>query len=69
MPLPKRRHGRARRDKGRTHIKLSAPTLAACPQCNSLKPPHKVCSVCGYYDGKQVVVFKEKKKEEKAAAK
>ena len=68
MPLPKRRHGRARRDKGRTHLKLKVAALVVCSQCSSLKPPHKICPVCGYYDGKQAVVFKEKKKE-KAAAK
>ena len=67
MPLPKRRHSRARRDKGRTHIKLSLPTLVACSQCSSLRPPHKVCPICGYYDGKQVVELKEKKKEKPPA--
>ena len=68
MPLPKRRHSRARRDKGRAHMRLAGPALVACSQCHSLKLPHRVCPACGYYDGKKVVEIKEKK-EEKASKK
>jgi large subunit ribosomal protein L32 len=27
----------------------------ACPQCHSPKLPHAVCSVCGTYNGRQVI--------------
>lgn len=26
-----------------------------CPQCHSPKRPHRVCALCGYYDGREVV--------------
>ena len=51
MPLPKRRHSRARGRKRRTHYKLSAPTRSVCPQCREAKQPHRVCPHCGYYKG------------------
>ncbi len=65
MPLPKRRHSKSRRDKGRTHQKLTNPSITLCPQCHQPKLPHIVCPYCGYYKGKQVLVIEEKKKKEK----
>lgn len=56
MAVPKRKVSRARRDKRRSSVwKLSAPTLVECPQCKELKTPHRVCSNCGYYDGREVI--------------
>jgi large subunit ribosomal protein L32 len=55
MPLPKRRHSRARGARRRTHWKLKAPNLVTCPKCSLKKLPHHVCPHCGYYDGKQVI--------------
>jgi large subunit ribosomal protein L32 len=55
MPLPKRRHSRARGRKRRTHYKLAAPTRAVCPQCRESKLPHRVCPHCGYYKGREVL--------------
>ncbi|MFA5594647.1 MAG: 50S ribosomal protein L32 [Trueperaceae bacterium] len=54
-PVPKKRTSRARRDSRRAHDALQAPTLVACPQCKSMKPPHVVCPECGTYDGRQVI--------------
>lgn len=65
MPLPKRRFSRARTLKKRTHKKVKTLILNVCPHCKQPKLPHRVCSVCGYYNGKQVVEIKEK--EEKKA--
>lgn len=62
MPLPKRRHSKTRRDKSRTHQKLANPSLTKCPHCGSFKLPHRICPVCGYYAGRQVVVVEEKEK-------
>ena len=55
MPNPKRRHTKTRRDKRRTHWKLVAPNVTACPQCQQPKLPHRVCRSCGYYRGVEVV--------------
>ncbi|MBI4064782.1 50S ribosomal protein L32 [Candidatus Gottesmanbacteria bacterium] len=61
-PLPKRRHSTRRGGKRKAAIFLKLPTLVRCPQCGTQKPPHRVCNVCGYYNGKPVVIIKEKKK-------
>ncbi len=61
MALPKRRHSNERTRKRRTHDALTSPNLSKCSNCGALKMPHRVCSACGYYNGVQVVVKKEKK--------
>jgi len=60
--LPKRKISKARRGNRRSHNSLTPPALVNCPQCNSPKPPHQVCPVCGPYDGREVVEIKTPKK-------
>lgn len=55
MAVPKRKTSKQRKHKRRTHFKLSAPGLVACPQCHALKMAHRVCKECGFYDGKEIV--------------
>ena len=43
------------------HGKKEQPTFVTCPNCNEPVLPHRVCSNCGYYDGKQVVAKKKLK--------
>ena len=63
MPLPKRRFSRSRRDKRRTQLHLTAPSLGKCPQCGATVPSHRICPSCGYYRGRAVVsVSSDKKK-------
>ena len=59
MPNPTRRHSKSRRDKSRTHQKLTASNVIKCPQCTEPTLSHRVCRHCGYYDGRQVVVVEE----------
>jgi len=59
MANPKRRHSMSRRDKRRTHFKLSLSSLSICPHCKQPKMPHRVCPNCGYYGQKQVVEISE----------
>lgn len=61
MPVPKRRHSHARKNKRRSQFKLKALRTITCPKCHSPKLPHRVCSVCGSYKDKVVVAPKEKK--------
>jgi len=61
MAHPKRKHSKTRRDKGRTHQKLSAPAMSLCPSCKQPRPPHRVCPHCGEYKGKKYIEIKEKK--------
>jgi len=60
MPVPKRRHSRARSRKRRTHYKIKPLTLTTCPNCGEAKLPHRVCPHCGYYKGKPVIQIEEK---------
>ena len=55
MAVPKRKTSKARRDKRRANWKLAVPGVVACPQCGEPKMPHRICKVCGYYNGKEVV--------------
>ena len=55
MAVPKRRKTRSKARMRRAHWRVEAPTYAACPQCWQAKMPHRVCSNCGYYSGRQVV--------------
>jgi len=59
VPLPKHKHSKSRRDKRRTHKKISAPAFGDCSHCHHPKLTHRACPNCGYYDGKMVVVPKE----------
>lgn len=55
MPVPRRRHCPARRDRGRTHKKMSAPaSLVVCPNeaCGVERLPHRVCHNCGEFQGR-----------------
>jgi large subunit ribosomal protein L32 len=55
MAVPKQKQSRARTAKRRAQHKLDAQTYNACPQCHSPRLPHRVCPVCGYYKGRQVI--------------
>lgn len=41
MAHPKRKISKSRRDKRRTHIKATAPTLTVCPMTGEVKIPHR----------------------------
>lgn len=59
MAVPKKKTSRERRDKRRSHLALKAPGIAECSHCKQPKQPHRVCSNCGYYDGKEVVLVED----------
>ena len=59
MAHPKRNHSKTRRDKRRTHWKMEVPAMATCDHCGSVKRPHRVCPVCGYYNGVEVINMKD----------
>jgi large subunit ribosomal protein L32 len=53
MAVPKQKTGRARTHSRRSmHDKAAMPARSTCPQCGAVKLPHRVCSNCGYYGGK-----------------
>lgn len=56
MAVPKRKVSKARRDKRRSNVwKLEAPAIQKCPQCGEYKRAHRLCSNCGYYNGREVI--------------
>ncbi|HEX16498.1 MAG TPA: 50S ribosomal protein L32 [Deltaproteobacteria bacterium] len=59
MAVPKKRTSKSRRDKRRTHKKLTPPNVVLCPQCHEPKLPHHVCPHCGTYRGKEILEVEE----------
>lgn len=53
--LPARRISKTRKRMRRTHLKKEAPTIVVCPNCKSPLAPHRACTKCGYYKGKDVL--------------
>ncbi len=52
MAHPKHKLSKQRRDKRRTHDKLTVPTMATCSNCGAAVLYHRVCPECGYYRGR-----------------
>ncbi len=59
MAVPKRKTSKARRDKRRTHQKLTSPAVTTCPDCGEARQPHHVCRSCGKYNGRAVIAGTE----------
>ncbi|MCD6319328.1 MAG: 50S ribosomal protein L32 [Candidatus Desulfofervidaceae bacterium] len=59
MAVPKRKTSKSRRDKRRTHFKITAPNVIECPHCHEPKLPHRVCPHCGKYKGEEIIEVKE----------
>lgn len=74
MAIPRSKHTKSRRNKGRMHIFIKQPVLGICPKCGKETRPHTICWNCGYYKGEEVINLlerltkKEKKKREKEIA-
>jgi len=57
MAVPKRKTGRAVSHARRSsNSKLALAPRSICPQCGAAKLPHHVCSNCGYYKGREIIV-------------
>ena len=67
--LPARRISKTRKRLRRTHLKKEAPTVTTCPNCGEPLAPHRACTKCGYYKGKDVLGKEEKVEEKKDSKK
>lgn len=70
MPVPKRRHSSARRDKrsaGRRKL-VGMGNVSNCQTCDAPVVPHSACNVCGYYKGTKVLVTKMDRMKKRAQA-
>ena len=59
MAVPKRKKSKSKRDKRRTHQKVTAPNVTPCPQCGEAKLSHHACPSCGTYKGRTVIEIEE----------
>ena len=60
MAVPKRKKSRARtRHRKAQWLRTAPPASATCTRCKSPLKPHTVCTVCGFYAGRQVVQVEE----------
>ena len=59
MAVPKRKTSKSKRDKRRTHQKLTAPNISTCPQCGETTLPHRACQNCGTYKGRTIIKTEE----------
>ena len=62
MAQPNRRWSKARTGLKRSTWKIEEKNLATCPHCHEPVMQHRVCSNCGYYNGKEVVAVNEDNK-------
>jgi len=65
MPVPKKRHSNTRSQMRRANWKLKKVTFSLCPQCGAPILPHHACKKCGSYNGRTVIVIKQKKDKKK----
>lgn len=67
MPVPRQRHTKSRRNRGRSHQALKNLNLGVCSKCGQPVLPHTACKNCGTYKGREVldVMKKLTKREQK----
>jgi len=57
MAVPKFKTSKARtRRRQSINMKLVAPNLVECGNCGNRVLLHRICSKCGFYRGKQVII-------------
>ncbi|TGK10239.1 50S ribosomal protein L32 [Leptospira fletcheri] len=64
MAVPKRRKSKSKVRMKRAHHAIGKPNLVPCPNCNSFRPPHRICPVCGFYKDRVVLEPKARKSNE-----
>ena len=69
MAVPKKRRSKAKRRINHATWKIEPKNLSTCSNCGEPYVSHTVCSTCGFYDGKKVMVTKSEKSAAKKAKK
>jgi large subunit ribosomal protein L32 len=59
MAVPFRRTSKTKKRMRRTHLKKELPGITTCPNCGAAIKPHRACTVCGQYKGKEVIAVKD----------
>ena len=60
MATPKKKRSLERRRRRRAQSKVILPNVVKCENCQSARLPHRMCSSCGWYNGRCVIAPKEK---------
>jgi large subunit ribosomal protein L32 len=60
MALPKRRKSHARVRTRRANWKATPITTTTCPHCSVTIRPHRLCTSCGYYNGRQILAIRNR---------
>ena len=55
MAVPFRRTSKTKKRMRRTHLKKTAASVVSCPNCGEAIRPHRACTKCGKYNGKEVL--------------
>lgn len=63
MAVPFRRTSKTKKRMRRTHLKKTAASTVVCPNCGEALRPHRACTKCGYYKGKEVIKVSEEKED------
>ena len=56
MAVPRNRTSNARKNSRRSHHAKKPLSVQVCSNCEAHFQPHHMCSSCGYYAGRQVMV-------------
>ena len=55
MAVPKRRTSKYRKNIRRSHLSIAPKAMIRCSNCGHANIPHRVCTNCGYYRGRNVL--------------
>ena len=55
MAVPFRRTSKTKKRMRRTHLKKEVGALTKCSKCGATLRPHRACTKCGNYKGKEVL--------------
>ena len=61
MAVPFRRTSKTKKNMRRTHLKKEVGALTKCSKCGATIRPHRACTKCGNYNGKEVIKVDEEK--------
>ncbi|MEK7653431.1 MAG: 50S ribosomal protein L32 [Patescibacteria group bacterium] len=68
MGLPSKQRTKSSKKRRASHFALKKSGLNKCSNCGKPVLPHRACPACGYYQGRQIIKFKTKKKTTKQKA-
>ncbi|MBI4090699.1 MAG: 50S ribosomal protein L32 [Candidatus Komeilibacteria bacterium] len=55
MGTPTKKRTSGQRKRRAAHFALANQNTVRCPKCKHVTLPHRACSFCGYYRGRQVL--------------